>query len=215
VNDYDLWNPFAAGRTLEFVITMAEGGEIGSGTGAFVSQLVGQIGVEGNVEAWSLTTCRSPYYTDYLDSDDWRDRWQVAWKARVELDRDVELPELPPDGIVPADAEDASWSEENDFLKLESARCLVVADFPEPSALEHAQAAIELGLRSSTSASASFGQSRGMLKYPQLHVDLGEFGNEFFTEDAPAAQPVLALCAEYGGSLNFRLTFARDAAGSW
>src|SRR5678815_1054157 len=86
------------------------------------------IGIDAKPRRWSLDFVRTPYFSDYLDADDWRDLWQPAWRVFVEVSKARKIPK----NRVPyfeTNSADASWTPKDYHGTRKTARAVVIADF--------------------------------------------------------------------------------------
>jgi hypothetical protein len=212
---YLVWNPtIVQGReppTLEMVVTDSDSDQIADGTDEFVGGLLRDLEIELKPTRWTLTTYRSLYYSDYLD-EGWEGRWPIVRKVRVELPAvPYKLP-VARYGWIHTNATDSSWTPEKHSLNLPSARCLVVADFANASALDRAKAAV-LG-RGEFGGALTFARSEAFAVFPQLHIDMGDFPNSFYEAGAVDAEKLIGLLDQLGGSTNHNATLKRHESRS-
>jgi hypothetical protein len=80
---FNLWNPTLTEEGGELDVTRANAPNFNRGTAELTRAFLDAWGIAGEVEAWSVERIRTSYFSDYLNDDDWRDRWQRAWILRV------------------------------------------------------------------------------------------------------------------------------------
>jgi hypothetical protein len=198
---YHVWNPFLVDKdTLEFIVTTADSDQIAKGTDEFIAGILKDIGLSSAKPGkWTLDFARTPYFSEYPDSDDWRDRWQPVWRATVKL---KSPPAKPPTRQVPyfeTNSTDDSWSQKDYHGKKKTARALIIADFKNDGDRKKAEAAIK-----KIAPKADFIQSMVKNKYPQLQIDLGEQQVTFFEKVPKLADDIAKAASENGGVLASR-----------
>ena len=208
---YSVWYPFPAGNdppAVEMWLTPANMRNIGSGTDELVAGLLEAAGVSARVVRWSMRRFRTSYFTEYLDSDDWQDVWQPAWKVRAELAEPAFFGKRAPGGEYDANVVDDSWSPDNDTGRILAAPCLVLADFPDPDALGRARkdvAELAPGVR--------LAEGRALDRFPQLEIDLGDRPASFYEEGAGDAVALAEVCRSLGASTHVHETLRRALGG--
>jgi hypothetical protein len=201
-----LWDPYTLpsnDSVLEFVLT---NGDVAYGilrAKDFVEALLADLGVKRQAKKWSLHPCRSRYFSEYLEGDDWRDVWPIVWRFQVELDGPLGALQERKDPLGTNATGHDRWDgpEKDDPLS-----CLVVADFRTKSDLEKAQKAI---LTDKRRAEMQREQRVGdpVLSYGtawdrhwQLRVQLGVFPSSFYADGAKYARYVDRLCERAKGT---------------
>lgn len=89
---FNIWNPHQPNETtLILDITPAEAALVCGGSRAFVSACLNACGILANFSSWTVRTARQSYYSDYLQSPDWRARWDIVWILEVTLSSEFDL----------------------------------------------------------------------------------------------------------------------------
>ncbi len=198
MNSYLIWHPFVAGAAppaVELFVTYRDLDDIGQGTTELMAELLRDVGVNLPPVEWTFTHYRASYFATYLDSPNWRDRWQNVWKARIVLASPPPRIAVPPGRPIPTGAHDASWTRATSPAHRPSARCLIIADFPDEAAVARARAAV-----AACAPQATFARGLAFGRWPQLHIDLGELPNERYAAGAPDAAAVAEACRLAGGT---------------
>jgi hypothetical protein len=194
---YWLWSPRlvqTARPTIETFMTHGELTYLNRGTPEMVAQVLEDLGVEAAAAGWTMDRYRTGYFTDYHDSEDWRDRWQQAWRLRIEL---ADTPREPDASEpIPTEATDASWAPDDDPGTLPSATCLILADFENEEELARARKGVAELL---PTARIDVGTAYG--RFPQLRIDLGERPDSFYEGGAAEAERAGEECRRHGGVL--------------
>lgn len=210
---YFIWDPHVINeepKTLRFVLTRGDADSILQGTREFMEALSKDIVVALNVESWTIEPCRSQYYSEYLDEEEWLDTWQLIWSVRLVANGNIESVPAKKVAWIETNATDASWAFEKRLPDDAAVSCLVIADFRTEKDLEKARAAVVADkslekLRSKYSVGAPVIESYEVVgKYEQLQINLGKFTGEFFASGADYAQKVMELCKKAKGSTNFQ-----------
>jgi hypothetical protein len=91
---FNLWNPALTEEGCELDVTRANAPNFNQGSAELTRAFLDAWGIAGEVEGWSVERVRTSYFSDDLDSDDWRDRWQRSWilRARGRLTRTKDGP---------------------------------------------------------------------------------------------------------------------------
>src|SRR5215203_4623600 len=140
-----IWNPIIVPRkpeTVEFVLTRGDAFSVNKGTKKFFQAVFEALKIKTKVADWKVKKYRSKYYTDFLGEDDWRDNWQIVWRAQVTATTDIKsLPEMD-EPWIGIDENDTTWKTTVDDED-ETVGCLVVADFKNKSDMEKAEKEIK------------------------------------------------------------------------
>lgn len=203
-----VWNPSIPKNSniVECVVTTCDTPGIARDYDS-IAALLHELQVDETPEHWTITCCRSKYYTDYPDSTDWPDIWQIVWNVRITTARPIRRKRQPRQVIPWREAD--IWGE--DWIKEPAGKvmCLAVSDFPNQTSMQNAQqailndSAIQAMQRASSLSAPVFQYTKVLNKYPQLHILLGEFDADFYAHGAPYAERVLQVCQQHGGTLNF------------
>ena len=206
-----IWNPIVVlhkPKTIEFVLTQGDAFSVNKGTKKFFQQIFDDLQIKTKIEKWNVKKYRSKYYTDYLGEDDWRDNWQIVWRAEVTATGKIEELKEMEEPWVGTDATDSTWKtavEDDD----ETLGCLVVADFDNEKDLKKAEKniledkKIEEWQKKYSVSKPEFNHSEMMRIYKQLQIDLGDFEGEFFAKGADYAEFVMKLCKKAKGTIHF------------
>jgi hypothetical protein len=203
-----IWNPSLISReppTLSFVLTTGDGDQIGHGSEGFVAGLLRDLGIDDKPTRWELTPIRSSYFADEPDADDWRDRWPLVWRARVELPAvpiKVPITAQVPRGTDADGADDDTFSQDDHWLTWASARSVVIADFVNEGDRKRAEAEISAARNKGAIPTVEVSRGEAFGRLPQLTIDLGERPNSYFEGGAPDAAKVAALVERCGGATN-------------
>jgi len=174
----------------------------------FMQGLLEEIGICETPTKWSVTPCRSKYYSEYLDEEDWRDIWQLVWKLQMTIDQPV-CPEIKANSLIPWTPTDVTGDEWLKVVDEDKTTCFVVSDFNNDADLRKAKAAILSNpqvekLREKYRLDIpAFSYTKVLGKYKQLQVSLGQFEKNFYALGADYAEIVLSLCQDLGGTINF------------
>lgn len=89
---FNVWPPFLSDSVhVTFDVTPQETALVNKGTPQFVSSCLESRGISfPAVQHWTVTCVRQTYYGDYVDSPDWRARWDLAWAFEVLLANPVD-----------------------------------------------------------------------------------------------------------------------------
>lgn len=203
------WNP-SIPKNSNMVECVVTNGDITDGIACdagFIAALLHELQVDAQPAHWTITCCRSKYYSEYLDEDDWRGIWQIVWKVSITTVNPIKR-KRQPRPVIP-------WREANitgdEWIRGPAGKvmCLAVSDFPNQTAMENAQqamlndTAIREMQRASSLSESVFQYTKMLNKYPQLHILSGEFDDDFYAHGAPYAERVLQVCQQHGGTLNF------------
>jgi len=199
-----IWSPTVVdGATLELLITRGDVSGIADGTREFAQVLLATLGVNADVTAWTVEPFRSTYFSEYLDEEDWRDRWQPVWRIGIQTSAEIDsLPE-PAENGVGTDAGDDSWTPERRLRDDAEIRCLVLADFAVDETAEVERAVSDLVV----SARGEVPQFRHVTipgAIHQLQIDLGTFPASFFSGRAELAAKTTEVCEALGGTVHFQ-----------
>lgn len=206
-----IWNPIIEPehpQTVEFVLTPGDAYSINRGTKKFFQKIFDDSGIEAKVKSWKVKKYRSKYYTEFLGEDDWRDNWQLIWRAEVTAAGKIKaLPEMEIPWIG-TDATDETWKIAEDDAD-ETVGCLVVADFENEKDLKKAEKTIKEDeeakkmQRKYSVGKPQFFTSEMIGEYKQLQIDLGDFPGQFFAKGADYAEYVMKLCRKAKGTTHF------------
>lgn len=205
-----IWNPYILpnSKKLEFILTNGDTGYGIFRDKEFVENLLPDLKIKAKIETWSLLPYRSNYYSEYLDEDDWRDRWQIIWKFSILMEEYfVKLPAITIPWIATNATGQKWWNGPDDN---DSINCLVVSDFNSNSKLREAQQAItqekKLALfrKKYSVRLPKFSYSEVLGKYKQLQIDLDLFPAIFFEQGADYAEEVLELCKQFNGTIHYQ-----------
>ncbi|MET0398307.1 MAG: hypothetical protein ABW277_16015 [Longimicrobiaceae bacterium] len=188
------------------------GDTIADGTREFAQALFDALGVDARAERWEIKPYRSSYFSDFLDSDDWRDVWQVVWSAHLTADRAVELEDTG-EPIVETEAEDDSWTDQKRVRDDARLPCLVIADFDDEEERARARSRVEGRALQAARGEAgapppAFHEAEVADGVRQLQVDLGPFDSAFYAEGSGYAVRVREACERAGGTVNYQDRFA-------
>jgi hypothetical protein len=205
MSSFYIWNPRIATDSdqVECIVTGCDVPGIPRSE-AFISFLLGELGVDAKPESWNVTWCRSNYYTDYRDEPDWQDVWQIAWRLVITMGRLVppkrfKRPAVP---WLEIDFTGEDWLKKPDH----DLTCLVNADFGKEADLQTAREAIlgDPGIREMQAQSGSgqpvFAYTRVLGKYYQLQIMLGRFADTFYENGADYAGRILEICRRHKGT---------------
>ena len=212
-----IYNPYILPnqpKIIEFVVGYADSMAIGTGTDEFINGLIQDIGVETEAVKWTLNPFRSTYYSDFGKTDDWRLKWVINWKVRVELAENANLSGTINSPVIETNAFDVSWLSAK-FPGDESIlRCYVIADFESEAHLKQAQNSILEFIEHNSDlpvlkSEANIGfpiftESLLLGKYCHLEIDLGEFPSSFFRDGADYAERIVEICRQNRGSTNYQ-----------
>jgi hypothetical protein len=207
-----LWSPCLLPdirSMIEVIVTRGETSGIADGTSEFARAVLEGIGVKADVSAWTVTPCRTKYFSEYLGEPDWRDNWQLVWKIRIQTTMPVDrLPELKQNGIG-TDAGDNSWSPDKRVKDDDAVRCLVIADFKTENARSSAEAAVAQCFSADVRERYRVGppelrHARIPPKIEQLQIDLGLFAGRFYADGADYAETVMDACKKAKGTVHFQ-----------
>lgn len=208
---FNLWNPVIqdeAPNVLSFVITGGDAYGINKGTQHFFEEAAASLGVDIEIISWNVRPSRSKYYTDFLGEPEWRDNWQLVWKARIEGVgplKPLRAGKSPWTGV---DIFDDSWSGPcEDGVNDEG--CLIVADFTSAANRQRAKAVMQ-----SDQAAKSMQTTLGLPdpvfdvstvanKYHQLQAELGRLPASFYAEGAGYGEYMMSICKEHKGTVHF------------
>jgi len=204
-----VWSP-SIPKNSNIVECVVTNGDITDGIARdhdFISALLHEVQVDETPEKWAIMCCRSKYYSEYLESADWRDIWQIVWKVTITIATTIRR-KRQKSPMIPwreADITGDEWIREPPGKVM----CLAVSDFTNQTTMQNAQQAIlsDVEIKEMRSAHAfsepMFSSTKVLNKYPQLHVLLGEFGDDFYSQGAQYAERILQICQHHGGTLNF------------
>lgn len=206
-----IWNPIIVPgkpQSIEFVLTRGDAFSINKGTKKFFQQVFDDLGIEEKVEKWKVKKYRSKYYTDFLGEKDWRDNWQLIWRAQVAANSEIkELPKME-EPWIGTEAADETWETATDEDK-ETVGCLIVADFAKKADLKKAEKVIEENpevekmQKKYSVGKQQFDVTQVMDLYQQLQINLGNFEGDFFASGADYAEQVMELCRKAKGTTHF------------
>lgn len=206
-----IWNPTIVpqeSQKIEFVLTRGDAFSVNKGTKEFFQQIFKDLGIGEKVEKWKVGKYRSKYYTDFLGEDDWRDNWQLIWRAEVTAKGKIkELAEMQ-EPWIGTDATDETWKtateDDNEIVG-----CLIVSDFEKTTDLEKAKkiilesAEVKEWQEKYSVGRPKFDYSEMMGIFKQLQIDLGDFEGSFFAKNADYAEYVMDLCKKAKGTVHF------------
>ena len=87
---FNLWNvSFPEPAVIEFDVSRANMPRLGRGTAPWMAAALQALDLSAHVDGWEVRPTRTHYFSDYLDSEEWRDRWQEAWTVRVNFTNDA------------------------------------------------------------------------------------------------------------------------------
>jgi hypothetical protein len=208
MNAFYVWNPITISqdsKTLEFVVSNGDVDGI-SQDKKFIESILEEIGADIEVQDWSITPCRSGYYSEYLDEDDWRDAWLLVWKISVTASHEIKrVPDI-------KDLWKGVNSTGDDWLEVvddDAVDCLIVSDFDDELSMKEAVQSVlndnkMKSMRKKYSAEKpKISCAKVLNKYYQVQVDLGKFPASFFSGDPDYAKLILSLCQEKGGTVSF------------
>jgi hypothetical protein len=129
---FNIWNPYLVTPTILSVdVTPDETGLLDKGSSALISDCLRVCGVSAAAVDWQVRCVRQSYYSDYLQSDDWRARWDIGWIIQIALSHPVHLQgtlrPFPYKTSVPDE------TAENNEPTLASGSALLIACFPSSS----------------------------------------------------------------------------------
>ena len=170
-----------------------------------IANLLMDIDITLPIKSWSVLPIRTAYLSDFLDSNNWEDIWQLSWKVSVLLEESADLSHLVDDFCYESDAVPSQRFPKIDVI----ANCYVIADFQDYAAMEQAKARLaELSLRFPSNEKGLlrpplFSQSKIMKNnYYHLQINLGKFEDKFFADGAAYAWEVMDICKKYGGTVD-------------
>jgi hypothetical protein len=218
-----MWLPHfldASQTKLEFFLTFGDSFSIGFGTTSFIQTLIEEIGFKAAVEEWSIEPCRAKYFSDYLDSDEWEDRWQLVWKVTAVSKQPInELPVF--DTVLENmlflsnEADDESYSLSHQPIS-SPARCLIISAFFNKETLEEAKSAIN-NHTELEKLQDIYSFDKPLFKVFQrvpgayhLELDLGKFPDNFFREGAKYADVIERLCRTKKGLTHYQDLYVLD-----
>jgi hypothetical protein len=206
-----LWNPSInteRPEVLDLVLTRGDSYGLNKGTASFLGSVVAALGIQADIVRWSITTCRSQYFSDFIGEDDWRDNWQLVWKLSMTARKNIGEITPTAEPWVGLDVLDDTWKIAPDDHSA-AVEGLVIADFRTVAAREKARATIarhagierfreRLGL-----AAPTFSTGMAYGKYPQLLIQLGQLPGAFFADGADYAESVTEVCTKAKGSVHY------------
>ena len=144
VNIFNLWNLYQyTDLHYAFDVTRANAPSMANGTEELIERCLGAFGVVARVRSWSVAPFRSHYFTDYADSEDWTDRWQLGWRVDVTTGPSAPTHEnvlLPLPQHV--DLTDASWEDEYEDPRHDGIALFITMHEGELAAVEQFSAAL-------------------------------------------------------------------------
>jgi hypothetical protein len=205
---YHIWNPYVSTekpQILEFVLTSSDN-DVVAKDNFFIEALLRDLGIQTSVVDWSIEPCRSKYYSEYLDSEDWRDVWQIVWNVRIIGNQKIDDLPVAKSPWLGTNATGYEWCETPDDDAVIS--CLVVSDFNNATDLKKAMKSIVgdelIDIRNQYQvALPTFRYFEVLGKYKQLQIDLGKFSGSFFSGESDYAQQVMDLCKKAKGKVHF------------
>ena len=200
-----LWSPTLVDeRTVEVIVTRGDLNGIAHGTKEFAAGVLETLGIDAEVEGWTVTPYRSKYFSEYLGEDDWRDNWQPVWRLAVETTAPLgDVPKLATNGVG-TEAGDDTATPENSLSDDAEVNCLVIGDFGSDPDADKAKAASTQVLEEAGRDAPQFRDVPLTNGVHQLQIDLGLFPGTFYAEGAPLAENVIEACEEAGGSTHFQ-----------
>lgn len=194
---YHIWNPWLdSDGKLVFVVTTADSDQIAKGTSEFVAGLLADLGIKEKASKWTLEFCRAQYFSEYLDSKNWKDRWQPVWRLTVSFAKPLSAAPKKK-AYYETNATDDSWTPKDYHGSKPSAHCLIVADFKK-------EADGTAVLKAVAKAKGVDGHMGKTGKLFQVHIDLGEQKVSFFEKgDDAKLKQVLSLCEEHNGLMHY------------
>jgi hypothetical protein len=130
--DYYLWHPVVSADGAElrctFDVTVAGARSLNKGDAALCAQFARNLGLPvDEVLDWRLDRFCTPYYSDYPSSDDWRERFPLAWRMTLRAkatDADRYLGPGPHRAV----GVDPTWYRSPEFQQPDNEVCEVIAD---------------------------------------------------------------------------------------
>lgn len=107
--------------------------QLNRGSRELIEGFLDALKIDATPSRWRVDPFCSPYYRDDMESDNWLDKYPMAWHVRVRFSKAL-AKSVPPIylGPYPSDAEDSSWEGKDDpwsAWEWSSCLCVVIADF--------------------------------------------------------------------------------------
>ena len=153
-----------------------------NGTLSFFNTILEDIECAPIAKKGKIEMCRTNYFSEYPEEDDYRGEWRAVWEATIEL-KEIIKQELPllDDIYIQSDAFDESSKFLGSF-NAEYTTCILLADFEELNKLEKTQELIKENQK--MKYPDQFLEFRMILiakSYYQLMINLGEVKINFYT----------------------------------
>ena len=200
---FHLWHPayvISEPLTLECFITLGDSFLLANGTDAFAAAALQVIGITAPPRSWTMEAMRTHYFSSYREgSDNWEDRWNLAWRLRcvLDIDRAPALPKPPPWGFFDIDAIDRSFHPTHRPQLAQGWNCLLIADAREQAVLDKGRQLVEATFH----AESVWGRAFGV--FPQLRCDLGYFERAYYEAGATDVEELLRQLQEAGALVRF------------
>lgn len=201
---FNIWNFFQRpDRGFEFDVTRANMPRMKDGTVEWVNSCLLSFGVDAVVSSWQVVPFRSHYFTDYRDSDDWKDQWQIGWTVQVFVE-----PEEPShinafDAMpAPLSSPDESWSFFYEDIRHDQTALLISTHVSERKAVEALAQEIVVRVELDGVRSEAVRQEiRSFNDHHQLRVLLAGLT---FPDCVEKLDQLVDLCRSNGGWVNWR-----------
>jgi hypothetical protein len=129
VDIFNLWNFYQyPNGTCAFDVTEANMPGLKNGTAELMEACLLAFGITTRARSWRVIPFRSHFFTDYADSDDWKDRWQTGWTMRVLLPQPTEIARQNVFSVWPysVDTLDDSWDYDEEEDAQHDRRALLI-----------------------------------------------------------------------------------------
>jgi hypothetical protein len=203
VANFHAWHPafiLSEPLTVECFLTLGDSLFMGRGTDALVRSTLDAVGTNLDPVAWSCDAVRTHYFSSYReDSSDWRDRWALAWRLRVEvrIEPRPTLEAIAPGEYLDVDAVDRSFTPATAPDAWNEWPAVILADGTNAVVSE----ATRIATAFCENAHCVIG--RAYTRWPQLRCDLGPVGRQVFESGAPTLERLVTALAERGLSVRF------------
>jgi hypothetical protein len=172
------------------------------GTPAFFKTILKDIDCPVRAKEGNIRFCRSDYFCEYPEDEDFRGTWRALWDIKLQLKKPLKESVLLEDVFIESEA----FDESSKFMGTtpdDLTFCVTIADFSNMEDLLEAQKQIDLKNNLDMNLSIEMRStviSEGLF---QLIINIGLVEKSFYEEGALEARIIQEICKKHRGTCHY------------
>ena len=189
-------------RTILDILFFSEWERDYKGTSAFFKTILEDISCSNQTKEGNIRFCRSDYFCEYPEDNDFRGTWRALWDLKLQLKKTLKEPILLDDVFIESEA----FDESSKFMGTtpdDPTFCVIISDFSNMKDLLEAQK--QIASKNSLEMNLPIEMRSTMIfeGISQLIINIGIVEKSFYEEGALEARIIQNICKEQGGTCHY------------